>query len=418
MASNPVALYPDFGRVRSSWRLGARLSIHSYLPVAACYFFFNCAGLPLGLFYTTLFAPFIYLWLYLKGHRWLTLKFLLLLSPFILAHVAMGVASPAYYLRSLFLLWTVFIAVYGICRALMECTNVNRLFEELILLNFCAVILALASFPTPLRDLFWQDSAAVIVGESHVIRLNLLSTEPSAYALLMLPLLVFAALRVFRHLSMRNLAYLFMIGLPFLLCQSFGGISMCVAGIGISLMTTNRRMLMRPKTFALVLCLGLVAGAALLTPNPISARVLQVATGGDSSTQSRTIFSFVAANAVASTKSLWWGAGLGQEKLVDFSDLGIGFATSVIPNAVAGTFAELGFLGVLVRLTVELFLFSKTRAYLSPFRIAMFVTAFITQFTGSYLTNVQEYLMWFLAFCPLFLNSEARGDFRREVGLS
>jgi len=35
----------------------------------------------------------LFLWLYFQGRRWLTTKFLLLLSPFILAHMVDGVTS-------------------------------------------------------------------------------------------------------------------------------------------------------------------------------------------------------------------------------------------------------------------------------------------------------------------------------------
>jgi hypothetical protein len=416
--SNPVASYGDVGSMHAKRENGIPLAIHSGLPLAAGYFFLNCAGLPLGLFYTTLFAPLIYLWLYLKGHRWLTLKFLAVLSPFILAHMAMGVASPEYYFRSLFVLWTVYIAVNGICRSLVEWGRTERLFEELICLNFFAAVLGVLSLPTPLRPLFWQDDSAVIAGVSHLLRLNLLSTEPSAYALLMLPLLVFAALRVFRQGSTRSVLYFVMIGFPFLLCQSFGGISMCVAGVGVALLVNYRRQLLRPKSLALAVCVAVVGGAILITPNPISARVMQVALGGDASTQARTVLSFIAANAVASTKSLVWGAGLGQGKLVDFSGLGIGFETSTIPNAVAGTYAELGIAGVLFRFGLEFFLFAKTKSYRSSFRTAMFVVAFITQLTGSYLTDVQEYVMWFFAFCPLFAEFETRFDAAGKVAPS
>src|ERR1035438_1346296 len=129
--------YPDMPRWHSATNAEAYLMIHRYLPAAAFYFFLNRAGLPLGLFYTTLFAPILFVWLYLNGRRWLTAKFLLALSPFIVAQLADGVASPMQYLRSLLLMWTVYIAVYAFCWALLNSTNVARLFEQLIFLNFC-----------------------------------------------------------------------------------------------------------------------------------------------------------------------------------------------------------------------------------------------------------------------------------------
>jgi hypothetical protein len=218
----------------------------------------------------------------------------------------------------------------------------------------------------------------------------------------MLPLVIFAALRLLGDGNRRSLLYLGMIALPFLLTQSFGGLSMGIAGIAISMLVTYRRVLFRPRTLIVGASLIVLLGLLFFTHNPISERVAQVMSGDDSSTQSRTTFSFLAAYSVASSKSLWWGVGLGQAKVVNVSDLGIGFSVGIFPNAVAGTFAEMGIIGVAVRFALEIFLFFKTRVYRNPFRFAMFVAAFITQLTGSHLMDVQQYLMWCLAFLPFF----------------
>ena len=93
---------------------------------------------------------------------------------------------------------------------------------------------------------------------------------------------------------------------------------------------------------------------------------------------------------------------MGQGKIVDVSNLGLGFTVGIIPNSVAGTFAELGIIGVIVRLAAEVFLFFKSRVYQNSFRLAMFVAAFLVQFTGSHLMDVQQYLMWCFAFLPFF----------------
>lgn len=378
------------------------LTVHRYLPFAAFYFFFNRAGLPVGLFYTTIFAPAIFVWLYLSGIRYITSRFLLCFFPFVIAHIVLGISSPLYYARSLFLLWTVYVAVYGICWALTRTTSLAKLFEQLIVLNFGATLVALAFFPTPLRSLLWHDNNNVLAGVSHSVRLNLLNTEPSAYALLMLPLLLFAALQLLRRLTTRRVIFASMIALPFLLCQSFGGISMLAAALGAVLVVSFRRLFRRPSALIGAGVIMISFGLILFTHNPISQRIVQVLSGQDSSTSSRTVYSFLVAFSVASSKSLWWGVGLGQAKLVNVSDLGYGFDIGSIPNAVAGTFAELGIIGVLVRYAIEVFLFFRTRVYRNAFRIGMFVVAFITQATGSYITDVQEYVMWFLAFSTLF----------------
>jgi hypothetical protein len=395
------------------------LTVHRYLPFACFYFFFNRVGLPVGLFYTTIFAPAILLWLYLKGIRFLTFRFLLLLAPFILAHVILGISSPLYFIRSLFLLWTVFTAVYGICWALTRTSSPAELFGQLIITNFGATLLALALFPTPLRSVLWHDNSDVLVGVSHSLRLNLLNTEPSAYALLMLPLLVFATLQLLRGFTIRGVLYVLMVAVPFLLCQSFGGISMFAAALGAVFVVSHKKLFRRPSAFIAAVAAIVVFGFILITPNPISQRITQVISGEDSSTSSRTIYSFLVGFSVASSKSLWWGVGLGQAKLVNVSDLGVGFDVGIIPNAVAGTFAELGIIGVLVRFAIEIFLFVRTKVYRNSFRTAMFVIAFVTQLTGSYITDVQEYVIWFLAFWPLFpefdLDVSSQDGLRRQL---
>jgi hypothetical protein len=390
------------------------LMIHRLLPAAAFYFFFNCAGLPLGLFYTSIFSPLLFLWLYFQGRRWLTTKFLLLLSPFILAHMVDGVTSVPHYLRSLLLMWTVYIAVYAFCWALINCKNVERLFEQLIQLNFCVAILALAIRPTPLWPLLWQDNANAYEGAPPGLRMNLPSTtEPWAYGQLMLPLLIFAACRLLRDSRLRNVAFMIMIVVPLLLCQSFGGISLGLAGILVLIMTNLRRLLRRPQSWIVIMLLAFVTTALILIPNPISDRISRVISGGDDSTNLRVVIGYLGAYTSAASKSLWWGVGLGQAKFVDYSDLGGGIIDR-LPNAVADTLGQFGVIGLVVRFVVEFCLFFKTKVYKSSFRLAMFIVAFISQLTGSYVDDVQSYLLWLCAFYPLFPNSELSEKPKRE----
>jgi hypothetical protein len=389
--------------------------LRNYLPVSVVYFFFNSVALSTGLFYTTMLSPLFLIWLFLRGKKWLTFKFLACLSPFIIAHAMMGVDSPFYYARSTLLLWTVCVTVYAFYVALRNSPNLEGLFEQLISLNFVATLIALVLLFTRFRDVLWNDySDSFEEGSNQILRLKLLSSEPSAYALLMVPLLVFAILRLVRDTTKRNLGYAIMITIPFLLCQSFGGIGMGLAGIGIASLIAFRDLFRKRGTWLVVAAIAIFVVGLLYLPNPVSQRFFQVAAGLDSSTESRTVSSFIVGYTIASSKSLLWGAGLGQAKLADVSDLGLAFTVGIIPNAVAGTFAELGIIAVLIKFVLEFYLFFRTRVYANAFRLAMFVVAFIAQLTGSYLMNVQEYLMWFLAFVPFF----PQMDFKREGRLT
>jgi hypothetical protein len=163
-----------------------------------------------------------------------------------------------------------------------------------------------------------------------------------------------------------------------------------------------RNRLFEKRTLLILLAIVSLVALLVYVPNPISDRLSIVAAGEDSSTDSRTFSSFIVAYMVALPRSLWWGAGLGQAKLCDVSDLGLAFTVGIIPNAIAGAFAELGIVGIVFKFAMEFYLFFRTRVYRNSFRLAMFVAVFLIQLSGSYLMNVQEYLIWALAFGPFF----------------
>jgi hypothetical protein len=395
-------------------RAAPRVSnVQKYLPIAILYFFLNSVGLPTGLFYTGVLAPLFFLWLWAHGKRWITLKFLACLSPFVIAHAVLGIESPYYYARSSLLLWTVCVTVYAFSLALLRCESIERLFEKLIVLNFCATLIALVLFFTSFRRVLWDDTDIGVL--SDVFRLRLLTSEPSAYALLMAPLLVFVILRLLQNPGKRNLFYAVLIVIPFLLCQSFGGLSLSLAGIGVAVLVAFRHVFKQRTAWLVLAGMVILLAGLVYVPNPLSERLSLVATGQDSSTESRTVSSFLVAYSIAESKSLLWGAGLGQAKLADVTDLRLAFTIGVIPNAIAGGFAELGIIGMLIKFALEFYFFFRTRVYENSFRLAMFVVVFLTQLTGSYLMNVQEYLMWVLAFGPFLPELDFKANIRPKL---
>jgi len=338
------------------------------------------------------------------------------LSPFVIAHAFNGIESSYYYARSSLLLWTVCITVYAFSLALLKCESMGRLFEQLIVLNFCAAMIALVVLFTRFREVLWNDySDSFEEGSSQVLRLKLLTSEPSVYAFLMAPLLVFVILRLLRNPGKRNLLYAVMIAIPFLLCQSFGGLSISLAGIGVAVLVAFRNVLKQRRAWLVLGVMVILVAALVYVPNPISERLSLVATGKDSSTDSRMVSSFIVAYSIAEPKSLLWGAGLGQAKLADVTDLRLAFTIGVIPNAIAGGFAELGIIGMLIKFALEFYFFFRTRVYENSFRLAMFVVVFLTQLTGSYLMNVQEYLMWVLAFGPFLPELDFKANIRPKL---
>ena len=381
--------------------LSLKLRLHKYAPVAYLYFFFNSVGLPTGLFYTTILSPLFYLWLIYQGKRKITLRFILCLAPFVAVQMFLGVNSYFYYARSCVLLWTVYITVYAFAVALMRIENLERFFEHLIAANFCIAMLVVLLIPTPLKTLVWNNG-------DYSLRLALLTSEPSVYGFLMAPLLVFAVLRLFYKPLRRNLLYVAFIVIPMLLSQSFGAISICSAGIAVAFLTISPSLFKQRSTrlalLGVAFLLVLLVAVALFVPNPLTARLVAVTTGTDSSVQSRTTNGLALAYLLVPAKQLMWGLGLGQTKLQDVSITGaaLGFGNAIIPNSIADAFVSFGLIAVILKLAVEIYFFFRFRVFRNTFQLSMYVVTFLLQFTGSNLMDVQEYLMWVLAFAPLF----------------
>ena len=76
--------------------------------------------------------------------------------------------------------------------------------------------------------------------------------------------------------------------------------------------------------------------------------------------------------------------------------------TASIPNAAAETLAIFGWTGLVLRILVEIFLFFYTRVWTNYYRLLLFLFVFIYQFTGSFITNIAEYVIWILAFTNVF----------------
>jgi hypothetical protein len=73
-----------------------------------------------------------------------------------------------------------------------------------------------------------------------------------------------------------------------------------------------------------------------------------------------------------------------------------------IPNAAAETLALFGWAGFSLRILAQCLLFMYTKVWRNYYRLLLFVFIFIYQFTGSFITNIAEYVIWIMAFTPVF----------------
>jgi len=386
--------------------------INKYLPIAVLYFFFNGFLLPLGLLYTTLLTPFFLLWLY----RYPSINFLwlfpLITVPFALVHFLNGV-NILTYIKSYLLLFSVFVFCVAFHRFLKECTTLRQIFRSLVIINIFFVLIALIALIIPsFRDRFWYNNA-ITSGISSIYRLKLLTYEPSYYSTLLVPVLLYYYLKMFFTKLPNKLLVFLMVTIPLLLSLSFG----VILGVALSLLLlfmSDIKLFTLNKKFPVYIIYGglfamllFIVFLQLFPDNVFFIRMANVFSGQDTSFNGRTFDSFYLGWKIAAEKSILFGAGPGQVRSIGleffkqfYNYPGFSEIEVRIPNSVGDTLAIFGVLGVLIRMALEVLFFFKTKVYTNFLRLSLFIFVFIYQFTGSFITNIAEYVIWIMAFSP------------------
>jgi hypothetical protein len=389
------------------------VKINKYFPFALIYFYLNSVFLPLGLLYTTVLTPVFLLWLYKQNQVHYAWIFFAITIPFAFIHYLQGV-DIYYYVRSYALLFTVFIFLLTVIRFLQVTGSLRTIFRNLLLLNSAFVLVACIIFFLPqFRSLMWSVSD-VSTGLLQFPRLRLFTYEPSYYSTLLVPLAFYYYLKItlFRY---PHAGYVFfLVTLPLVLSFSLG----VILGIAISffiLFFMDIKAFFLKKNVAdytLITAALLILGTGILyfvyPNNPFFLRIHNIFTGEDTSFNGRSFDSFHLAWSVAQLKSIYFGVGPGQIKLLGADIWNTFYQTTfevnaiAIPNAVAETFALYGFAGLVLRFGIQAYFYIRTRPDTNYYRMGLFLFIFIYQFTGSYLFNIAEYVIWALAFSHIF----------------
>lgn len=288
----------------------------------------------------------------------------------------------------------------------------ERVFDQVITINFILACLALLILTTPYSEPVWATD--IITSGSEIIsRLRMLTYEPSYYAMLMVPFFVFALSRVIRFPRKKYFIQFMLIAVPMLMAFSLGVISSLVIAAFITSLWHIRKLIRRP---IVIVSISIIVGMGFIfiqnsSDNILTIRIHNVLSGEDSSGDTRTIEANLLAYTLAKSTNIWWGAGFGQtklllEKYVTKDDRFI--HKFRLTNVVASTFATFGIMGLILRFCLEIYLFFRMRVYTSEFRLILFVFMFVYQFTGSYITNIAEYVVWVFAFVPIFYRHERK----------
>ncbi|MDI3320258.1 hypothetical protein [Pinibacter soli] len=396
--------------------------INKYLPFAVLYFFFNSLLLPLGLLYTTLLTPVFILWLYKYPVFKYFYFFVALSVVFAVVHFFNGV-SFAGYTKSYVLILSVFFWCMAFYQFLLNCNSLQGIFNKLIIINFFLVLLALAFYFVPfLKPILWYKNS-LTAGSGNVYRLKLFTYEASYYSLLLVPLVYYYYLKILFFRTGSNMLIFCLATLPILLSFSFGVLG--GIALGFVLLLVSDVKLFYIKKIKYILITGLVVLPAvffilyyIFPNNVLFLRIGNIIGGNDTSFNGRTSDSIILAYKIARDKNLLFGCGPGQTKLIgadffkEFYHRYFAESEVVLPNNVADILAAYGLLGVLLKLGVEFYLFFKTRVFDNYYRLGLFIFIFIYQFTGSFITNIAEYVIWILAFtAPIFPEFNKRNVF-------
>ena len=378
-------------------------------------FFFNIFLLPAGLLYTTLLRP-LFVLLLLKEKVWRPFLIYLGLSlVFAYQHFRTGVDTGAY-MKSYILFSSAFVFslwVFHFLRQRHE--KLQQYFQQITLYNTFFVVLAIVGLLLPVaREVLWYD-VPIHAAIPAFPRLRLLVYEPSFYSLLLAPIVLYYFTAFVFSSDNQHLFALVLLCFALLLSLSFGVLGGMVIAI-LAVFVLNAGSLLRRKRifYASIYLFGLVVIVGFLLWNffpfnPVVDRVGKIFAGHDSSANGRTWEAFMLAWKILEHTDIYWGAGWGQIKIVGqpiiveyYNYEGEWRDLVRIPNASAETLASLGLLGLAGRLLAEIGLFFYTKVYSNYYRMILFAFIFLYQFTGSYLTNIYEYLIWILVFLPIF----------------
>jgi hypothetical protein len=185
-------------------------------------------------------------------------------------------------------------------------------------------------------------------------------------------------------------------------------------------LTRKRRVFNALVNSGAVLISGMVILLLFFRNNPFFSRLKNIFSGRHTSGKGRTVDAFVIADKILQTGNEYWGAGLGQVKITGANIIRDYYMyvkdfTAVIPNAAAETLAIFGWVGLSLRLFIEISLFFYTKVWSNYYRLLLFFFIFIYQFTGSFITNVAEYVIWILAFTNVFQQFDVKADSKTGI---
>lgn len=389
------------------------MKLNKYFLFVFIYFFFNTLGLPIGLTYTAILSPVFYWWVIKTHKKEILLPFLSVILIFVIFHISNGTDLKTYAV-SFFNLTAVYIFCQAAYTFFKLSGEIENIFWKLLVFNFILCLVAIPIYFTPYNNVLWIQQY-LTEGVDNFLRLKLFTYEASYYATLFTPLFFFFVLQIIFKLNKHRIWLLLpMLFLPYILSFSIGVMSAVFISLAITYLFYIKRLTRKRRVLTIIsggILLAIVTIGILFVffpGNTLFLRLQNIITGTDSSGRGRTFEAFILAGQMLDQKSYIWGIGLGQIKILgaeiirDYYLYPMDHTVFTIPNAAAETLAIFGWVGFCLRIFIELFLFIYTKVWTNYYRLILFLFIFIYQFTGSFITNLAEYVIWILAFTNVF----------------
>ncbi len=373
------------------------------------YFFFNGFLLPEGLLYTIILTPIMVYFLFkerkLKDVYLWTIA-LLLPIPF---QVIAGVEVRSFVISNIMIFTALIFFVTALIVIKKYALIMDQLFRKILILNSVFVVIALIIAPfESLRGILWYD-IAITKGLELIPRLKLFTYEASYYSLIMMPVFLYFFLRVFYDKEKHPMIVIIAVVVPLLLSLSFGVMGALVIAFVICVIIGWKKIpvsLQRFTLFGTLFSILLLVGLLFIWPdNPIYFRLSNIFKGEDTSAMGRLYYSFMFAKDLVIHHNIFFGIGPGQIKIVAHDMIvnhykyhGTIGEVVRIPNSMAEMLSIYGIYGFITKLFLEIYFFVKLRVYNNLYALILFVTIFIYQFTGSFISNVAELGIWAIIF--------------------
>jgi hypothetical protein len=385
-------------------------------------FFFNRVGLPFGLSFDMILAPFFLYTIFKEFNQSTLYKAISILLVFGIIHAFLGVNYTAFFVSNV-----IFLAlIIGVICFYQRAKQIDY-FEEIILritqLNVVFTIIALATLFFLKSTYLWYLVPYTSNAEA-LPRLKLFTEEASHYSFLLLPVFYYWLYQLLAQFNWRTFGYLMSIIISLILSFSLGVLSIIAITLILVLMLYSRSILSHQhyRKFLLILLFILVTIGLLLAfffpINPLTIRINNLINGQDTSGRGRTYESFEIAWRVLQLNYPLIGIGLGQFKLIGRDVLLFYYkyhtipAVVRLPNALAETLVSFGVLGAVLRIFLQIYWGIKAAIFQNVFQTSLFIALFIYQFTGGFLFHSFEYYYWILAFIPVFKSFDKQQFFK------